>query len=205
MKRLITALVLALPMATAEAQQGLTPQDLDDLKRVSDYLNGLQSVEGRFAQIAANGSFAEGRFFLRKPGRMRFEYDPPVNVTIVADGLTVAITNADLETQDRYPLVETPLSLLLEDRVDLTQNEAIVDVERSSGQLAITARETDGLAQGEITLFFSDPGLELRHWVITDAEGETVTVALSDVKRDVNLGAELFVIKDPDAAIDRPD
>ena len=84
-----------------------------DLKRISFYLNTLQSVEGRFLQIAADGRSTQGTFYLKKPGRMRFEYQKPNPNLIVADGSTVAVQNSDLHTTDRYPLLNSPLRLLL--------------------------------------------------------------------------------------------
>ncbi|NWH08200.1 MAG: outer-membrane lipoprotein carrier protein LolA [Alphaproteobacteria bacterium] len=198
MKRVLSAAIVAfaLGLLPAGAADGLSDKDRDDLDRVSIYLNGIKTLTGKFSQVTNDGAFSAGTFYLRKPGRLRFEYEPPVPVTIVSDGITVAITNSELETQDRYPLVSTPLSLLLEDDVNLRENDNIVAVARTPGQLAITARETDGPAEGEITLYFSDPGLELRHWVLTDAEGTTVTVAVSELKKDIDLKADLFVIRE---------
>ncbi|MBI1237907.1 MAG: outer membrane lipoprotein carrier protein LolA [Alphaproteobacteria bacterium] len=182
--------------AAGQPAGNLSAQDLDDLSRVSAYLNSIESLTGRFTQVAGDGGFSQGRFYLKKPGRLRFEYEPPVPVLIVADGLTIAVTNTKLETQDRYPLVSTPLSILIDEDVNLAEDANIVAVERSSGQLAITAREEDGPAKGEITLIFSDPGLELRHWIVTDAEGRQITVALSELRKDEEIKAALFVIQE---------
>ena len=95
-----------------------------DLKRVSDYLNTIKSVQGRFTQIAADGRSAQGTFYLRKPGRIRFEYDKPNPILIVADGSSVAVSNSQLKTTDRYPLINSPLRLLLSESIDLVDRSA---------------------------------------------------------------------------------
>ena len=183
----------------------LSAEDKDDLARISAYLNSITTLTAKFTQVSSNGGYAEGTFYLRKPGRMRFEYSPPVPLLIVADGVSVAVTNSELETQDRYPLGTTPLSILLDDDLDLTSDDHITRVERKPGQIAVTASESDGPAQGEITLVFSDPGLELRHWIVKDAQGQQVVVSISDLKRGVEISAARFKIEEVDKLIPHDD
>src|SRR5215471_19358469 len=96
-----------------------------ELTRVSAYLNGIRSLKGGFVQIDPNGTIERGEFYLSKPGRMRFEYQPPNPLLIVSDGDTVAVKNAKLNTVDRYPLTDTPLDLILGDKINLNSNLAI--------------------------------------------------------------------------------
>ena len=168
----------------------------DDLERISEYLNGIETLEGRFIQVASNGVQDEGRFYLRRPGRLRFEYDDPNPITIISDGTWVTLTDRKLKTVDRYPLGATPLKLLLKKNVNLQKDANIVTVARDPGSLSVTAREEDGPAQGELTMVFSDPGLELMQWIITDAQGFTTTVALRDIRRDTKISPSLFVVRD---------
>jgi len=105
----------------------LTDMEKSDLQRVSAYLNTIKSVQGRFTQIAADGRTAQGTFYLRKPGRIRFEYDKPNPILIVADGASVAVSNSQLKTTDRYPLINSPLRLLLSESLDLTSDQRITD------------------------------------------------------------------------------
>ncbi len=170
--------------------------EADDLTRISDYLNGIETLEGRFIQVASNGVQDQGKFYLRRPGRLRFEYDDPNPITIVADGTWVTLTDRKLKTVDRYPLGATPLKLLLKKNVNLAKDANIVDVARDPGSLSVTAREEDGPAQGELTMVFTDPRLELMQWIITDAQGFTTTVALRDLRRDTKISPSLFVVKD---------
>jgi outer membrane lipoprotein-sorting protein len=168
------------------------------LDRVSTYLNGIESAQGNFVQIAADGMSDDGIFYLRKPGRVRFEYAAPNPNLIVADGATIAVSNSDLNTTDRYPLTDSPLRLLLSNDVDLTDDPRVVAVRQEAGALRVTARQEDGLAQGEITLEFADTGtaLELRQWEVTDAQGLRTLIAVTDLRQGVTLSPALFLIED---------
>jgi len=177
----------------------LTDAQKQELKRVSTYLNGLKQVEGRFEQIAADGRSAQGAFYLKKPGRMRFEYDKPNPNLIVADGSSVAVSNASLKTTDRYPLINSPLKLLLSENIDLSRDQRIVAVRSEAGALSFTARETSGPAQGSITLLFADTGgagLELRQWEVLDAQGARTRVVLNNLHQVADIPARLFVIQE---------
>jgi outer membrane lipoprotein-sorting protein len=177
--------------------RALTDTEKAELKRVSAYLNTIKSVQGRFTQLAADGRSVQGTFYLRKPGRIRFEYDRPNPILIVADGSSVAVSNNQLKTTDRYPLVNSPLRLLLSESIDLATDRRIVDLKKETGILSFTARETAGPARGSITLVFADSGqLELRQWEVIDAQGMRTTIALNDVRQDANIPPTMFVIQD---------
>jgi outer membrane lipoprotein-sorting protein len=169
-----------------------------DLQRVSAYLNSLKSIQGRFTQIAGNGKSTQGTFYLRKPGRVRFEYEKPNPTLIVADGTTVAVMNANLKTTDRYPLLNSPLRLLLNDNVDLANDSHISAIKREQGALTVTARENAGAAIGWITLTFADSGssLELRQWDVVDAQGSRTAVSINDMHEVADIPPRLFVIED---------
>jgi len=191
MPRLFAALLIALLALPASAQvnQG-------DLLRISNYLNGLGSMAGNFVQVGPSGDLSEGRFFMRRPGRLRFEYQPPNPALIVADGTWVGVCDRQIEVFDRFPLEETPLDLLLRDRVDLRREDAVTDISRAEGQLRVTAIDPDAPEQGSIVMVFSDVPLALRQWVVVDAQGLTTTVALSETRSNVELDPRLFRIED---------
>jgi outer membrane lipoprotein-sorting protein len=193
------ALFLALAgarAAHAKTNPALSVDDIQDLDRVSAYLNDMKTLTGGFTQIDSRGQLAEGLFFLRRPGQARFEYTKPKTLgAIIADGTWLLVQDTKLKTAQRYPLSSTPLSILLRKKVDLAGETRIVAVTREPGMLAVTARDDKGLAQGELTLVFTDPGLELRNWTIKDAQGGLTTVALRDVRRGVALDPKLFEIK----------
>ena len=119
---------------TAPAPLHFSAADTADLQRVTTYLNSLQSIQGNFVQLAADGRSARGTFYLKKPGRIRFEYDKPNPTLIVADGTTVAVSNSELHTTNRYPIGSTPLRLLLTN-VDLANDPHVVSVQRQPGVL----------------------------------------------------------------------
>lgn len=189
--RLAAALLLLTPVATMA--QGVNQ---GDLLRISNYLNGVSTLEGNFVQVGPDGDLSEGTFYLRRPGRMRFQYEPPNPALIIADGVWVGVCDPQVKTFDRFPLSETPLNLLLRERVDLRKEGAVRSIERSAGQLRVEAVDPDAPEQGSITMVFADNPLELRQWVVVDNQGLTTTIALSDTRANVALGGELFFIDD---------
>lgn len=180
-----------------------TPEQRASLGRISVYLNAIKTLKGGFEQIDPNGAVEEGQFYIVKPGRMRFEYQPPDPLLIVSDGNTVAVKNAKLKTVDRYPLTDTPLDLILGDQVDLNHNLAITGMAEETGTLIIHARSQSSHAQGDISIAFSLQPLELRQWTIVDAQGLATTIALKDLQTGVAIPDDLFVLRDTKNAFTR--
>ena len=187
---------LLLPALPAPAQ--MSGADARDLARISNYLNGITTLAGNFVQIGHDGELSEGLFYLRRPGRIRFEYKPPNPALIVADGFWVGIYDKRLNTLDRIPLNSTPLDILLRERVDLGSDGAIRSIERSPGLMRVTAIDPDAPEQGSITMVFAENPLELRQWIIVDPQGLTTTVVLSEMRSNVELDPNLFFIEDPE-------
>jgi outer membrane lipoprotein-sorting protein len=184
------------PVPAVMAQR-FSSEELQLLQRISVYLNTLKNVQGKFLQVAPSGASDQGTFYLRKPGRMRFEYDKPNPHLIVADGTTLAVSNSQLKTTDRYPLLDSPLRLLLGDNADLTRDTRIVSVKAENGLVAVTARESGGIAEGAITLTFIDAGgLSLRQWEVLDAQGQRTVILVSDLRQVADIPARLFVIEE---------
>lgn len=175
----------------------------DDQKigEINAYLNGINSMVGSFVQVAPDGIISEGEFFLRRPGRLRFEYKRPNPTIVIADGFWVAVLDKELGTGDRFPLSQTPLYLLLKDDVDLNAEGAIRAVDESEGQLRVTAVDPSEEGQGDVTMVFDANPLQLKQWIVTDPQGLTTTIALRQTRSNVDLEPELFVIPDnlPDA------
>ena len=168
-----------------------------DLARISNALNGISTMQGSFVQVGPDGDLSEGLFYMRRPGRIRFEYQPPNPTLIVADGFWVGVYDTVDNTLDRFPLSETPLDLLLRDRVDLRSERAVQSIERTSGQLRVKAIDPEAPDQGSITMIFTNNPLELTQWIVLDGQGLATTVALSEVRRNVKLDPKLFFIEDP--------
>ena len=178
-------------------------QDARDLARISNYLNATETLQGAFVQVDADAVVTEGRFYIRRPGRIRFEYAPPNPALVIADGFWVGVLDKRDGGVDRYPLSETPLNLLLKENVDLRREDAVTRIERSNDQLAVTARDPANPGIGQITMIFANNPLELRQWVVTDSQGRNTTVALSDMRTNVPIPAERFSIEAAEEAARR--
>jgi outer membrane lipoprotein-sorting protein len=189
----VAAPVLVAPAAVAASGP---ERDRADLQRVSAYLNSIRSLKGEFIQVGPNGEMEQGLVYVNKPGRMRFEYAKPSPYLIVADGVSVAVGNSSVKTVDRYPLIDNPLSLILDDKIDLGKTSSITRIERKPGQIVITARREEGALKGQVTLIFAEPALELRQWVVTDVQGLQTMITLQNVQTGVALNPELFILRD---------
>jgi outer membrane lipoprotein-sorting protein len=186
--------ILAVP-AIAGPSSG-PERDKLDLQRISGAMNAIRTLKGQFIQVGPNGEMDQGLVYVNKPGRMRFEYAKPSPYLIVADGVSVAVGNSNVKTVDRYPLIDNPLSLILDDEIDLGATGTVSRIERKPGQLVVTAERKDGSMKGSVTLIFAEPSLELKQWVVTDAQGLQTMITLQDMQTGVTLNPELFILRD---------
>lgn len=170
--------------------------DKSDLDRISAYLNSIHTLKGSFVQLGPDGQIDEGVFYIEKPGRMRFEYHAPNPVLIVSDGSTVAVANRKLNTVDHYPIWSTPLDLILSNDLNLKNNPSVAHVTREPGEIIVNARASSSKVNGNITLVFSDPTLELRQWTIVDGQDLSTTVNIRDLQPGATLDPSLFVLPD---------
>lgn len=192
------------PAAEAPAETAERPVDAQPagpaldreaaLADINAYLNAIETLRADFTQIAPDGSAATGELSMARPGRLRFEYDDPSPIRIIADGTTVAIEDQALETVDRVPLRSTPLWWLLKGDIDIAEDAEIVGMESEFGFLYVTLRDPSGEMEGQIMLVFAEPSYELREWFVTDALGEVTRVSLNDVETGLRLNPRLFVI-----------
>ena len=164
------------------------------LDKVSDYLNGLHSLKSGFIQLGPDGQLDRGEFLLEKPGKLRFAYDAPSPTLIVATGGRLYVQNKRLNTVDRYDLSDTPLGLLLDDKVNLKANSAITGVDIRDDALVVYARTSNNRQQGNITLVFSNPQIELRQWTVKDNQGGSTMVALHGPQAGAVLDDTLFTV-----------
>ena len=181
--------------AAAGSNAGPDASDGRALSEASAYLAALENMQGDFLQLGPDGSVSEGKFYLRRPGRLRFEYQPPDNLLVVADGTWVAVKDSASPAQ-RYPIASTPLSLFLAADVDLANSARVLKVESQPGALLITLADRAGEAPGQITLIFDQPNMQLRQWVVTDAQGLQTTVALRNVQSGIRADNALFTLRD---------
>ena len=162
--------------ATPAAAQELS------LDQVSAYLNGLQTAQGGFTQINADGTLSTGQIFIKRPGRIRFEYNAPDNSLVMAGGGQVAIFDPRSNNgPDRYPLNQTPLKVILERNVDLAQARMVTGHTSDGTTTTVTAQDPAHPQYGNIQMVFTANPVELRQWIVTDEVGSQTTMILNDL------------------------
>jgi outer membrane lipoprotein-sorting protein len=185
------ALLVPLPAAAEKIPLGT----------ISDYLNGLTTVESDFTQINSDGSISTGKIYIKRPGRVRFEYAPPDRSLVIAGGQQVAIFDAKSnQPPEQYPLKRTPLNLILAENVDLSRAKMVVGHTEDGTSTRVRAQDPENPEYGSIELVFTADPVELRQWVITDDIGSQTTVILGEMKKGGNMGARLFDITAETAA-----
>lgn len=167
-----------------------------DLARVDAAMNSTASFSGRFAQYAADGSFAQGQVYIKRPGKLRFEYDAPNPLLIVSDGVTLTQQDKALETTDRVPLSATPLNYFLKENINLANDTEVVGLQKTYNEWRVTARDGSGEMDGAITMVFDAQTLALKEWIIADSFGGETRVLLSDLKYNERINPSLFVLRD---------
>lgn len=182
-----------------QAEPEPAPIDRDAvIAGVNAYLNEIETMRARFIQVGPDGQFVEGLMSMSRPGRLRFDYDDPSPIRVIADGTTVAIEDTALETVDRAPLRSTPLWWLLKSDIDIAADTLITDISREYGFLYITAQDPSGEMDGQIQFVFAEPSYELREWYVTDSLGEITRLSLVDTETGMRLSPRLFVIPEPE-------
>jgi len=191
-------LLLATPLLTGagqpvpETRPTFSDEQRDDLAKISAYLNGMHAIEGEFSQINPNGDLTEGKIYIEKPGKIRFEYNPPTPTLIVCDGSSIYVQNRKLNTVDRYPLAGTPLQLIVKDDISLKQNALVLGVRRDGDSIIVEARSSTNRKTSNVSLVFSSAPVELRQWTVIDDQGLSTTVALRGTHPVASLDDKLF-------------
>jgi outer membrane lipoprotein-sorting protein len=177
----------------------LTPQDRADLQRIAAYLNGITTMYARFEQYSSNGSTASGAMWMERPGRMRFEYNPPSPILLIADRFYVYYIDKKLLETQKIGLQATPAWLLLRDPITF-EDLIVTGFARSPNLLRVTVVEKTHPDRGSLTMDFSEEPIALRQWTIVDAQRRRTTVELSGEQFGMALDPKLFVYEDPYAA-----
>lgn len=187
----LAALLLAGPAA---AQSTLAPPDSELIRRVEAYLESLTTVQARFVQHSQAGGFAQGTFYLSRPGRMRIEYDPPIPFLYVADGFWLTFWDEELKQRTDVPLGSTLADFLIREDVSLTGDITVRDVRRSEqlGEVELDLIQTDDPGAGMLTLVFADEPMAFKRWTVLDAQGLFTEVTLNEPVYGVALDSDLF-------------
>lgn len=194
----------AAPGLTEPADSALSADDRVLVAKAAAYLDGLGELKGRFEQTDPQGAVTHGDLFLSRPGRARFAYDPPYGLLVISDGHTVWRTDPRLKTVNHYPLKRTPLALFLSDHVRFDHGVIVDHVEQFSDGFTLFARDGTHWAQGRLELTFGQDPIQLREWSLTDPQGRTTRIRLTELAVTSGLDPTLFLGRggapDPDEA-----
>lgn len=181
--------LVALPVGESPAQAAT----IADAQKIADHFSNVRTMAGEFVQFGPRGEQTGGKFFIERPGKIRFNYEEPSGFKVISDGDSVVINNAKLKTWDLYPLSKTPLKLLLDTRIDLSGNK-VRSVRQDKDLTTIQLQDKSIFGDSTITMMFDPKSFELRQWTITDAQGKDTTVMIFNVEQGVKLDPGFFKI-----------
>ena len=188
------------PGIVAAGVAPVSPQDSADIARIEAYLNGLKSLKAHFFQVAGDGQISQGTAWLSRPGKMRFQYEPPAPFLMIASHGVLTFHDSALQQTSNIPLSRTPLGILLADNVVLSGAVTVTGIQHLPGQIQVSLVRTDSPGDGTLTLIFADPPLALRQWTVVDAQRRETHVTLSDVQQGLSFDPQLFEQLMPPAA-----
>jgi outer membrane lipoprotein-sorting protein len=165
------------------------------LEKVSNYLSSVQTLVGNFVQVGPDGRRVDGTFSIQKPGKVRFQYNPPSPIDIIADGSSVVVRDRSLETADFYPLSQTPLRYLLADHIDLLRDTDVISVSSDDTFVTVVIEETQIMTgTSRLMIMFDAKSMQLKQWTVTDPQGLDTTVAVYNLDSVKKPDPNLFVI-----------
>ena len=183
--------------ATPPVRGELSEQDRAALRKVEDYLNGIKSLTARFDQVDSGGNRASGKIYLSKPGNLRFEYDPPTPVLIVATGRFLIHYDRQLQSATYLNQESTPAWFLTTPKLQLSGDLRPVRVNRRDGLLHVNVVRTKKPDEGAVTISFAEDPMALREWTVTDPQGVVTRVVLRDMQLNQPVSAKLFEFDEP--------
>jgi outer membrane lipoprotein-sorting protein len=194
----LLAVCVALPgIAAARAPAPLSADDSALVAKAVAYLDSLTCDKGRFEQVDARGGQTTGAFFLQRPGRARFDYDPPSGLVIASNGFKVTVVDHRLKTIQAYPLGLTPLGLFLARNIRLDRGVVVTSIDRSAAGFTISARDQRHPNQGSIDMSFTRDPIRLAGWTVTDSRGQSVRVRLAALSPATPQSWRFFELSDP--------
>jgi outer membrane lipoprotein-sorting protein len=165
------------------------------VREIADFINGYKNLQGEFTQVGPTGRVSKGIFYLSKPGKMRFEYAAPNPFVIVSDGSWVVVKNRAKDKSDEYPLSQTPLRLVLSNKIDLFDETNILNVEQADGLTTVTLEDRKKLMPGQLILVFDQKNKALQQWVVVDGKGRRTTVRLEKLEAGIAPDPQLFKVE----------
>ena len=196
----LVPLAVAVPLHPRPAQAqavATSPADQGEIAGIQAYLNGLRTLKAHFVQVAPNGTLSQGTAWLDRPGRMRFQYDPPSPLLLVAGHGLFVYYDRSLHQTSNIPLGSTPLGILLSDNLKLSGDVTVTGIAREPGEIQVTLVRTASPGDGSLTLVFADNPLALRQWTVVDAQQQATTVTLYNVELGGSFDQDMFSFVDP--------
>lgn len=191
---------LAPPGMSRDAAAQVSPQDRADLTRIEGYLNSVRSLRSRFIQTAPDGDVTQGVAVMQRPGKMRFQYDPPTPFLLVANYGTLFFHDSSLKQTSNIPLSRTPLGILLSDQTTLSGDVTVTKFVRLPGQFQITLVRTANPGEGTLTLLLADNPLTLRQWIVVDQQGKQTRITLTNLEAGARVDPKQFEFNNPIAS-----
>jgi outer membrane lipoprotein-sorting protein len=176
----------------APVPAALSAQDTLELQRIAAYLNGIRTMTADFQQIANNGGVSGGRLWVARPGRMRFEYNPPAAITLLADATSVYYWDKQLNQTSKYDLRSTPAWFFLRDPINFGSDVIVTRFDHQGPAARVTVVETAQPDAGSLTLVFTENPIALRQWIVVDQQAKTTTVTLTNLQFGMALDPRLF-------------
>jgi outer membrane lipoprotein-sorting protein len=183
----------ASPGQPAAAPAAETPQQL--IQRINQALNGMATLVGDFQQINADGRRRSGKLYVMRPGKLRFDYNPPSQLEVISDGSNVAVIDKRVPQQDLYGIGQTPLKFLVAERIDVQRDTKVLGVKRERDEVILDIEDRNTVAgTSKIRIHFSGDTFMLRRWTVTDPQGIPTTVQLANLSTQQRPDRSLFVI-----------
>lgn len=170
----------------------ITPDIKAAVVKINAYFNSFQTLRGELVQTSPRGRSAKGVFFIAKPGKLRFEVDPPTPYIMASDGKWLTLTNKKMNKGDQFPLSKTPLRLLVSTQLDLLKEADVVSFAQDGGITTLALSDKKGSIPGQIVLVFDEAQDVLQQWIIIDGKGQRTTVELANIEKDVKINPKLF-------------
>lgn len=193
MKTLGLTLVRAFALASSLMFAHSANAASESAQNIAAHFSSVKTMTGEFVQFGPRGEQTGGKFFIERPGKIRFNYEKPSPIRVVADGKSVVINNNKLNTWDIYPLDKTPLKLLLSEEINLNDSK-VKSVKEESDLTTVVLGDKSVFGDSKISMMFDPASFELRQWTITDAKGLDTTVMIFNVKNDAKIDPALFKI-----------
>lgn len=160
-------------------------------QKIADHFASVKTMMGEFVQLSPDGNQVAGKFFISRPGKLRFNYEKPSAVRVISDGKNLAVGNQKLKTWSLYPLRTTPLKLLLSNKIDLS-SKSVKSVTETDALTTIVMGNKSIFGNSTITMMFDPKSYELRQWTIKDAQGKDTTVMIFNIETGVNFARSVF-------------